>query len=384
MGGKFAEDPVFGDLALALAPRALWSASLWPRPEGFVHLALRESVLREHDSGLFREVSAGASPMLTAAARGSGLDEAHLFCPRSKLWQRSSRSPAAASLLAARDHAWEPPPEIGLMGVVNVTPDSFSDGTEHSDPIRAVEHGLGLAREGAVILDVGGESTRPGADPVPDDEELRRVVPVIERLARRVSTPISVDTTKASVARAALDAGATIVNDVSAGRFDDAMLPLVAERKAGYVAMHMQGTPRDMQANPTYVDVVADVLEFLRERCRAALEAGVEREKLWIDPGIGFGKTLEHNLELLARLPELRSLGLPLCVGVSRKSFIAKIEAAAGVPTSAPDDRIGGTAAALTFAVLGGASVLRVHDVAVMAQAARVARALSWKSGERS
>jgi dihydropteroate synthase len=258
------------------------------------------------------------------------------------------------------------------MGVVNVTPDSFSDGGQFLDPQRAIEHGLELESQGAHILDVGGESTRPGSDPVSVDEELRRTIPVVEGLAKRAKVPVSIDTTKSAVARAALDAGASIVNDVSAGRFDAEMLPLVAERGATFVAMHMQGTPRDMQADPRYEDVVSEVLEFLRERGAACLAAGIARERIWIDPGIGFGKTLEHNLEILRRLPELRSLGLPVLVGPSRKAFIARIH------PPAKDDaaRRGGTAAAVTLAVQGGAEILRVHDVAVMAEAAAVARAM--------
>jgi dihydropteroate synthase len=264
-----------------------------------------------------------------------------------------------------------------MMGVINVTPDSFSDGGEHLDPAAAVERGLELESEGAAILDVGGESTRPGSEPVAEAEELRRVVPVVEALAQRVRTAISIDTTKAAVARAALDRGATIVNDVSAGRSDEAMLPLVAERGATCVLMHMQGTPRTMQARPSYRDVVAEVRDFLRERAGVALEAGVRRDRIWIDPGIGFGKGLEHNLELLARLAELLPLGFPICLGVSRKSFIAAVDRARGVDPAAAADRLGGTAAAVALGVANGARILRVHDVAVMAQAARVARAIA-------
>jgi dihydropteroate synthase len=264
---------------------------------------------------------------------------------------------------------------LRLMGVVNVTPDSFSDGGRFLDPARAVERGLELAAQGADILDLGGESTRPGSRPVPVHEELSRVLPVVERLAKSTRAALSIDTTKSEVARAALDAGATIVNDVSAGRSDPGMLALVAERGATCVLMHMQGTPRDMQTRPHYADVVAEVLEFLRERAEAALRAGVERDRIWIDPGIGFGKTVEHNLELLVRLPELHALRFPICLGVSRKSFIAAVEAASGAAPSPADARAGGTAAAVALGVLGGASILRVHDVAIMAQAARVARA---------
>jgi dihydropteroate synthase len=264
---------------------------------------------------------------------------------------------------------------LRLMGVINVTPDSFSDGGAYLDPGRAVELGFRLESEGAEILDVGGESTRPGAEPVSVEEELERVLPVVESLARRTRASISIDTSKSEVARAALDRGAAIVNDVTAGRGDPRMLPLVAERGAICVLMHMQGSPRSMQARPAYGDVVREVADFLRERADAASAAGVDRGRIWIDPGIGFGKTLEHNLELLARLPELATMGFPVCLGVSRKSFIASVETTAGAAPSREDARIGGTAAAVALGALGGASILRVHDVAVMLQAARVARA---------
>jgi dihydropteroate synthase len=212
---------------------------------------------------------------------------------------------------------------------------------------------------------------------VPASEELARVLPVIAGLAKRSRAALSIDTTKSEVARAALDAGATIVNDVSAGRFDPPILALAAERGATLVLMHMLGTPRDMQDDPRYDDVVTEVRAFLRERAAAAERAGLAPERIWIDPGIGFGKTLAHNLALLARLPEIADLGHPVCLGVSRKSFVAKVESAAGRPASPSDARIGGSAAAVALGVLGGASILRVHDVAIMAQAALVARAVS-------
>jgi dihydropteroate synthase len=269
------------------------------------------------------------------------------------------------------------PHPLRILGVLNVTPDSFSDGGRFLDPVRAVERGLEMEAEGAQILDVGGESTRPGSEPVPLRVELDRVLPVIAGLKGRVRAEISVDTTKLEVARAALDAGATIVNDVSAGRSDPRILDLAAEREATIVLMHMRGAPRDMQLDPRYEDVVGEVREFLRERIEHARSRGIASGRIWIDPGIGFGKKLEHNLALLARLGELESLGPPICLGVSRKAFVAGVEAAAGLPQSPPAARIGGTAAAIALGVLGGASILRVHDVAIMAQAARVARAVS-------
>lgn len=267
------------------------------------------------------------------------------------------------------------------MGVVNVTPDSFSDGGSWLDPDAAVAHAAKLRDEGAEVVDVGGESTRPGAEPVPTEVELGRVVPVVERLARELDgLPISIDTQKAAVAAAALDAGAIIVNDVSAARSDPEMLPLVAARGAGLVLMHMQGTPRDMQRDPRYSDVVAEVADFLRARVQACLQAGIDPSRIAVDPGIGFGKRLEHNLELLRRLPELAELGYPLVVGVSRKSFIAQVNRAWNAPPAAHPraaiERLGGTAAAVAAAVRGGARLLRVHDVAVMGEALRVAAAL--------
>lgn len=264
-----------------------------------------------------------------------------------------------------------------VMGVVNATPDSFSDGGAFLDPRRAIEHGLDLVADGADLLDVGGESTRPGAAPVGEAEELARVLPVVRGLVDATRTPISIDTTKARVAEAALAAGASIVNDVSAGRTEPGILAVAARAKAGCVLMHMHGAPRDMQRDPRYGDVVREVRAFLAERAAVALAAGIDRSRLWIDPGIGFGKTLEHNLALLRRLGELRELGFPILLGVSRKSFIAGVEEAAGVPRSPAGERLGGTLAALAIGVANGASIVRVHDVREAKQAALVARALA-------
>jgi dihydropteroate synthase len=257
---------------------------------------------------------------------------------------------------------------VALMGVVNVTPDSFSDGGLFLDAEAAIAHGRELAEQGAEILDVGGESTRPGAEEVSAAEEMGRVVPVVEGLTGTAT--VSIDTSKAAVAEAALDAGASIVNDVTALHHDPEIGALCAEREAGLVLMHMQGDPRTMQADPTYEDVVDDVKAFLAERLAVAVDAGVAEERIWLDPGIGFGKTLEHNLELLRRLGEVRELGRPLVVGTSRKSFIGKVD---GSPV---DDRIGGTIASSVLAVAEGADVLRVHDVAETAQAMKMAAAI--------
>ena len=256
-----------------------------------------------------------------------------------------------------------------LMGVVNVTPDSFSDGGRFLSPERAVEHGRTLAAEGADILDVGGESTRPGAEAVSASEELERVGPVLTAL-RGVGATISMDTSKSAVAEAALDEGAEIVNDVTALRGDPELAGLCADRGCGVILMHMLGTPRTMQEAPSYDDVVDDVKAFLAQRLRFALDAGIEEERIWIDPGIGFGKTLEHNLEMLRRLGELRELGRPICIGTSRKSFIGKIT------RRDVDDRIGGTIASNVLALAGGAEVFRVHDVRAVREALQVAEAV--------
>ena len=244
------------------------------------------------------------------------------------------------------------------MGVLNVTPDSFSDGGRWLDPAAAVDHGLRMAADGAAIVDVGGESTRPGADPVDAAEERARVVPVIEQLAPHVR--VSVDTSKAAVAEAAIEAGATIVNDVSASLHD-----VAAAGGVGWMAMHMQGEPRTMQADPRYDDVVDEVRSFLVAKADAAREAGVD--EVWVDPGIGFGKTAGHNLSLLRHLSTLVATGYPVAIGVSRKSFLEKIGVGGGV-----DDRFAGSLAAAVWAADQGAAVVRVHDVAATVQAMKV------------
>jgi dihydropteroate synthase len=257
-----------------------------------------------------------------------------------------------------------------IMGVVNVTPDSFSDGGAFLDRDAAVQHGLRLAFEGADLLDIGGESTRPGADPVPEAEELRRVVPVIEGIrAENADVRISIDTSKAAVAAAALDAGADYVNDVTALRGDPEMAALVAERDVDVCLMHMIGTPRTMQSEARYDDVVADVKAFLAERVEAAVAAGIARERIEVDPGIGFAKTIDHNLELLDRLRELTELGRPLVLGTSRKTFLGRIT---GRETA---ERMPATLATLVMGLERGAEVFRVHDVAPARDALAVAAA---------
>ena len=257
-----------------------------------------------------------------------------------------------------------------LMGVVNVTPDSFSDGGHYLDRTAAIVHGLELERDGATILDIGGESTRPGAAAVCAEEELRRVVPVIEGLmAAGTKARISVDTSKAAVAAAALDAGATLVNDVTALRGDPLMAQLVAERGSELCLMHMLGDPRTMQIDPRYENVVDEVKAFLHERMRTAIAAGVDEERILLDPGIGFGKTVAHNLELLRRLEEFAGLGRPLVIGTSRKSFLGQLTG------RAVTDRIAGTIATNVLAYERGARIFRVHDVSPVRDALQVAAA---------
>jgi dihydropteroate synthase len=268
--------------------------------------------------------------------------------------------------------------DFRLMGVVNVTPDSFSDGGLFFEAGAAVAHGLELAAEGADILDVGGESTRPGAEPVAADEELRRVLPVVEGLAPALQSRgagISIDTSKAAVARAALEAGATLVNDVTALRGDPEMVGVVAASGAECCLMHMRGDPRTMQRGPRYDDVVDEVKAFLEERLRFAVGEGVGEERVLLDPGIGFGKTVEHNLQLLRRLHELTALGRPLLVGTSRKSFLGRIVAGGETAPVAVAERLPATLATCVLAYERGARVLRVHDVAPARAALAVAAA---------
>jgi dihydropteroate synthase len=265
--------------------------------------------------------------------------------------------------------------DFSLMGVINVTPDSFSDGGAFIEPDAAVTHGKRLVAEGADILDIGGESTRPGADPVSEDEELWRVMPVLEGLADS-GAALSIDTMKPGVAKAALGVGATIVNDVTAFRFAPEMAQLVAEAGVTTCLMHMLGEPRTMQLNPSYDDVVSEVKSFLEERLAFATGEGIPEERIWLDPGIGFGKTLEHNLELLRRLDELAAIGRPIVIGTSRKSFLGKLT---GRDVA---ERLAGTIATNVLALERGATVFRVHDVAEVADALKVAAAtvgsLTW------
>ncbi len=257
-----------------------------------------------------------------------------------------------------------------VMGIVNVTPDSFSgDGVPDADA--AVRRAWQLVEDGADIVDIGGESTRPGAQTVPADEEMRRVLPVIERLmAQNFPAPISVDTYKPEVAKRALEAGACIVNDIF-GLRQPGMVELVAEGRPVVVIMHMQGTPQTMQLNPTYTDCVGEIAEFLRQQAEAAQRVGLPKDRIIVDPGIGFGKTVEHNLEILRRLGELKALGYPVLIGTSRKSFIGKV-----LGIEVPAERVWGTAATVAIAIANGADIVRVHDVREMAQVVRMTDAI--------
>jgi len=273
--------------------------------------------------------------------------------------------------LAWSGHTLDFPLKTHIMGILNVTPDSFSDGGQYFDKSAAVKRAIRMVEDGADIVDIGGQSTRPGSEPVTVDEELRRTIPVIEAISSEIKVPISIDTYRAEVARAALDAGASVVNDISGLRFDPGMAPLVAERRVPVILMHIKGTPSDMQKDPSYEALIPEIIDYLRESMAIAERAGVAREMIVVDPGIGFGKTFEHNLEIIHRLDEFTGLERPILVGPSRKAFIGAI--LGGAPAS---ERTFGTAAAVTASILNGANIVRVHDVAEMAQVVRVADAI--------
>ncbi len=257
-----------------------------------------------------------------------------------------------------------------IMGVLNVTPDSFSDGNQYFDKDVAIKKGLCLVEEGSDIIDVGGESTRPGSEPIPVEEEILRTIPVIAALRKRTDVLISIDTTKSEVAKAALDAGADIINDISALRFDSRMASLVTEEEVPVVLMHMKGTPQTMQVKPSYEDALLEIKTFLKESIEGAVASGIKRERIIIDPGIGFGKRLKDNLTLINNLHVLEDLNQPILIGVSRKSFIGTI---LGSP---PQERLEGTIASAILSVIHGAHILRVHDVASVKRAVRVAEAI--------
>jgi dihydropteroate synthase len=263
-----------------------------------------------------------------------------------------------------------------IMGVLNITPDSFSDGGKFFTADKAIDQGLRMVAEGADIIDVGGESTRPGAEPVAAEEELRRVIPVIEKLRASINIPISIDTSKAEVARAAIQAGASIVNDVTGGRADEGLLPLIAETNSAFIIMHMQGTPRTMQNQPLYSDVVSEISDFFRQQYARAIGYNIDPMAIALDPGIGFGKTLEHNLDLLAQLEQLRAHDRPIVVGVSRKSFLGKL-----INSPEMSDRLAPALALTSLLRARGADVLRVHDVRENVSALRVTEAILRGAG---
>lgn len=257
------------------------------------------------------------------------------------------------------------------MGILNITPDSFSDGGLHFDASIAVDRGLRMVDDGADIIDIGGESTRPGSSAVPVGEELRRTIPVIESLSSKVRVPISIDTYKSEVARRALDAGASFVNDISGLRADPEMPALVARYGVPVAIMHMKGSPKDMQKDPSYTALIPEITEYLRSGIEIAIRAGVREDRIIIDPGIGFGKTFDHNLEIINHLEKIVSIGKPVLIGPSRKAFIGKI-----LNNAPPTDRIEGTAATVAISVMKGVSIVRVHDVRAMARVVRVADAI--------
>ncbi|MDH4231143.1 MAG: dihydropteroate synthase [Nitrospirota bacterium] len=258
-----------------------------------------------------------------------------------------------------------------IMGILNITPDSFSDGGLHFDKSSAVDHALRMVEDGADILDIGGESTRPGSEPVSLEEELSRTLPVIEALAGKITVPISIDTYKSEVALRALESGASIVNDISGMRFDPEMAGIVSRHKVPVVIMHIKGTPKNMQANPTYNALVPEIMDYFQESIRFAAKSGIPENMIILDPGIGFGKTFEHNLEIINNLDQFSLLKKPLLIGPSRKAFLGKI--LGGLP---PHERIEGTAASVAISIMKGAHIVRVHDVRQMSRVARVADAI--------
>lgn len=257
------------------------------------------------------------------------------------------------------------------MGILNVTPDSFSDGGLYFDKSAAIKRAIQMVEDGADIVDIGGESTRPGSEPVTIEEELRRTIPVIEALAKEIKIPISIDTYKSEVAKSALDAGASMVNDISGLRFDPDMPEVVSEYKVPVVIMHIKGAPKNMQVNPVYEALIPEIMDYLMISIRVAVKSGIAEDKIIIDPGIGFGKTFDHNLEIINNLREFTFLGKPILIGLSRKAFIGKI--LGDVPVT---DRLEGTAAAVAVSIMNGANIIRVHDVKEMARVAKVADAI--------
>jgi dihydropteroate synthase len=382
----------------ALLTATLWDAAARHNPRVLGVLASPSSsapivalALEGLDSTLIQAVSAVAAVVGVESTPGSAPDRLHLRGTRAALGQVMARLAGTIGTQALADAlevalggyfkalADESPTRV--VGILNVTPDSFSDGSRYLDAAAALARAREMVAEGADWIDVGGESTRPGSEPVPAGEELRRVLPVFEAMGRTPEVTLSIDTTKAAVAERCLAAGATIVNDVSGLTFDPRMAEVVAAAGAGLVLMHIRGTPRTMQVDPVYDDVVADTLRFLRRRVAVAVAAGVTAGGIWIDPGFGFGKTVAHNLELLRRLREYTSSGLPIFIGTSRKSALGRLLARGDEPIPAPEQRLEATAATVAIAIAHGARAVRVHDVREMARVARVTDAILGRGG---
>lgn len=269
------------------------------------------------------------------------------------------------------DYSFDFSQKTYIMGILNVTPDSFSDGGQFFDKSSAVKRALQMVKEGADIIDIGGESTRPGSDPVPLEEELKRTIPLIEVLIKESNVPISIDTYKSDVAKRALDAGASMVNDISGLRFDPLMKSVVAQYKVPVVIMHIKGKPKDMQKDTVYKDLLLEIITYLKNSIDMAIKAGISEDKIIIDPGIGFGKTFEHNLEIIHNLQGFTVLEKPILIGPSRKAFIGKI-----LGDAPPGERLEGTAAAVAISIMNGANIIRVHDVKEMARVAKMSDAI--------
>jgi len=355
-------------VAVKVAVPSAWQASIAREVEPFSRLTLYAYSGDKHQDFLLiigqaqeidiwaRELSSADLPAATLAPE--------------VLAQLARVSPRTYHTLTCGERSLDFSVKTGIMGILNVTPDSFYDGGRYLDPQAALDRAQQMLAEGADIIDIGGQSSRPGSDPVSEAEEGRRVLPVVEAIARSVSAVISVDTYRAGVARAALDAGAHLINDISALRFDPPLLGVVAERCVPLILMHMQGLPRTMQLNPSYEALIDEVFAFLQDRLNAAQAGGIAAERLLIDPGIGFGKGAQHNLELLRKLHHFHALGRPLVVGTSRKSFIGRILG------TEVDERVEGTAATVAAAIMQGADIIRVHDVGAMARLARMLDAM--------
>lgn len=273
--------------------------------------------------------------------------------------------------LSFRNFSMDIPHRTYIMGILNITPDSFSDGGLYLEKSIAIKRAKQMVEDGADIIDIGGESTRPGAEPVSLAEELNRTIPVIESLAKEIKVPISIDTYKSVVAERAINAGASIVNDISGLRFDPKMAEVVAKYQVPVILMHIKGTPRNMQKEPFYENVIVEIKQYLEDSIKIALNSGIDKDKIIIDPGIGFGKTFEHNLEIINKLSEFSTLGKPILIGPSRKAFIGKI-----LNDAPPQERIEGTAAAVAISIINGANIIRVHDVKQMVKVAKVADAI--------